>query len=494
MKIKNMKNMKKYILILSIIGGGLLAASCADWLDLRPHNALDTESAISTVEDGQTALYGAYDNLRPYYFYGRNIFVCGDAGGEDLVLRTDNSNRYVNQYRWNIQSGDGPGVEMWAYAYYTIKRVNEIIAILPTKAEQSATRDQVLGESYFIRALCHYELVKFFGQAYNHSEKMGVPYIKESTMNNDNPRETVESNFTNIIADLEMALDLMNVAKKADPSTVGSDAVKALLARVYLYMACTNGTTYFNEAAKYAEQVIEANNYKLATPAQYKIEVSGATLVSQMWGNQNNPESIFTLPTTNSERLGVNSMGNIYLDKGKGYGDLMATEAMVAIFEPNDVRHSMIYLVDDGFEHYAVGKHMGNGIAGGWDLSFINVLRLSEMYLISAEAHARTGNQPIALKRINELRAQRGVADLGATNLIDNIILERRRELCFEGHSLSDHKRLNSSIVRNADEGNPEHGNLGLAYPDYRFAYPIPEREISINRHPDFKQNPGYGQ
>ena len=499
MKIKNMKNMKKYILILSVIGGTLLMTACTDWLDMRPHNYLDTETAISTVEEGRTAVLGGYERLRGATFYGRNVFVCGDAGSQDLALRTDNSSRYINQYRWNIQSGDAFGGEMWAAAYSAINRVNEVIRVLPTKVSQSAARDQVLGEAYFIRALCHYELVKFFGQAYNYPEasdiKGGIPYITTPTMLNNHGRETKASNFENIIDDLTTALELMSVDRHGlEPYIVGSDAVKALLARVYLYMACTNGTSYFTEAAKYAEQVIEGGNYKLATPAQYRITANAdnTEFTSELWGDRYGVETIFAFPTNSTERNATNSLGNIYLDKKKGYGDLVVTEEFVDLFEPGDVRQTMIYLFDDANEHWCVGKHMGNGKAGGWDLAYTKIFRVAEMYLISAEANARTGNQAQALKRINELRAQRGLTDL-PTATIDAILKERRLELCFEGHALADHKRLNTSIVRGVDEGNPEHQNLGLVYPNDKFAYPIPEGELTVNHHEDMKQNPGYG-
>ena len=498
MKIKeNMNNMKKYILLLAILGGGLFT-SCSDWLDLRPHSALDDETAITSVKDAQIALLAAYDGLRSYGTFGRNIFIVGDAGCADVVLRTDNSNRYVNQYRWNLRPGDGPGAEIWRGLYAdVINNVNEIIGrftdieVLPS---EEAAKSQVLGECHFLRALAYYELAKLFGQPYS-AGGLGVPYLKVSTMDNEHARESLTSNFENIIEDLGKALSMMNIAKRTSVTTVGSDAVNALLARVYLYMGD------YAKAAQYAEAVITSGRYTLATPTEYTTTLSADKKVftsGGLWGNKEHKESIFALPYITTERLYTNSLANIYTDKTKGYGDLVASEELVGLFTAGDVRKSMVYAYNEGTEgapnHWCVGKFIGGGASGEFDLSFINIFRISEMYLIAAEANARTGNQTKALERINNLREQRGLDAISSIGnaLINDILLERRLELCFEGHSYADAKRLGKSIVRSADAMNPENPTMGLAYPDYRFAYPIPESERNVNSL--LEQNSGYSQ
>jgi hypothetical protein len=500
--------MKHKIIILSMAVIGLCAASCSDFLEEFPHNAIADEVVITDVASAQVALNGVYDYLRGYRLYGRNIFVLADVGEEDVVLRTDNSNRFTRQYRWDLQSSDGDPEELWQYAYKTIKAANVIIQKLPTinlaTGETEASRNQVLGEAYFVRALMHYELTKFFAQAYNYTADAnhpGVPYIKEPTMDNDHARNTVKECFDFMIADANEALSLMNVDKPATPYSAGKYAVKALLARTYLYMAGTGNGSYYAEAAKNAEEVITAAKYALVDANNYKITVNsqGATAIvvsSPMWGTAYTSESLFTLPYTSSERQYTSALSRIYLGKNTtgSYGDLLPSEQLLALIgaDPNDVRNSL-FITEDNGKTYSF-KFMGDG-SSNWDLNSINIFRLSELYLIAAEGSlkATTPNENKAYTYLNGLRTQRGLSalsGLSASALGNEIANERRRELCFEGQSLPDHKRLNQSIVRTEDNVNPENQNLGQAYPSHYFAFPIPLSELNTNR--IIENNPGY--
>ena len=490
--------MKKYLSIFIIT---VLAFGCTEeWLTLYPHTSIADEQAILTVADGRIAMNGVYRRMRDYQFYGRNIFVCADVGCEDVILRTDNSNRYVQEYRWTLQPG-GVSSEIYTYAYSAIKRSNEVIerlsAVTPEAGQTEAAKNHIIGEAYFARALFHFELVKFFSQAYNFTSDashMGVPYIVKSTMEVNHARLTVKECFDKIIADAEQAISLMNVDKPATPYTAGKNAVKALLARVYLYKACTSDGASFAKAAQYAEELIGAA-YTIVNRTNYQITGSNTAFASpNMWGADFSTESIFVLPFSPTERMSTNSLGNIYLDKQKGYGDLKPSQQFRDLLSENDVRNSMIYFHDGA---WCVRKFMGNGQAGGWDLSNLNIFRLSEMYLIAAEGNAKasTPNATKALQFLNTLRTNRGLAavDLSGEALNNEIVRERRRELCFEGHSLPDHKRLNTSIVRTPDPVNPENQRFGLVYGEGNnkyFAMPIPDNEMNTNNL--MVQNPGY--
>jgi len=495
--------MKKYLSILIVC---TLTFGCTEeWLSLYPTNRIADDQAVQTVSDGRAAMNGVYVRMKEYYMYGRNFFVCADVGCEDVVLRTDNSNRYVRDYRWDPQPGNVPGIEMWQYTYNAIKRANEVIqrltGVTPDAGETVEERDHIVGEAYFIRALLHYELVKFFAQAYNHTSDashLGIPYIEESTMEVDHPRLSVKVCFEKIIADAETALTMMDADKPANPYTAGKDAVRALLARVYLYMASTNNGANYAKAAQYAEQLINATiatgakRYTLVDAEDYKITGSNTAFSSpKMWGADYSTESIFVLPYTPTERIYTNSLSNIYLDKNKGYGDLKPSEQLMALFDEEDSRFTIFYEYDKAM---CSRKFMGTGIAGGFDLSNLNIFRLSEMYLIAAEGNAKASSPDPAkaLTFLNSLKTNRGLEEVSLSGqaLINEIILERRRELCFEGHALIDHKRLNTSIVRTEDETNPENQKFGLVYPHNYFAFPIPDTETNTNKL--IEPNPGY--
>ncbi len=83
----------------------------------------------------------------------------------------------------------------------------------------------------------------------------------------------------------------------------------------------------------------------------------------------------------------------------------------------------------------------------------IVVMRSAEMYLIAAEALAREGRLEEAVNPLNTLRNARGLADYdlaGKTQerLVDDILLERRRELWGEGFGITDILRTQRSVER----------------------------------------------
>lgn len=126
-----------------------------------------------------------------------------------------------------------------------------------------------------------------------------------------------------------------------------------------------------------------------------------------------------------------------------------------------------------------------------------NVLRVSEMYLIHAEALCLGANKDLKAAE-NDIKALRARAlgvnkdeikliYTGAEQLYTLIKEEREKELAFEGHIFFDYKRRGESIIR--DES-CEDNDRKLEYPSYRFAMPIAQLELQANDY--MVQNPGY--
>jgi hypothetical protein len=101
------------------------------------------------------------------------------------------------------------------------------------------------------------------------------------------------------------------------------------------------------------------------------------------------------------------------------------------------------------------------------------------MYLTRAEANYRLGTAVGAnpLDDINTIRTRAGVAPLTSIANVEQIYLERRRELAFEGFALHDAKRFKQTVD-------------GLPWNDNKLVLPIPFREMNAN--PSLTQNPGY--
>jgi hypothetical protein len=123
-------------------------------------------------------------------------------------------------------------------------------------------------------------------------------------------------------------------------------------------------------------------------------------------------------------------------------------------------------------------------------LEYLVVLRLSEQYLVRAEARTHLNDLSGAAADINVVRNRAGLPDTKATDktsLLDAIAQERRVELFAEwGHRWLDLKRTATidtimNIV-SLSKGSSWNTNAQL--------YPIPAGDILLN--PYLTQNPGY--
>ena len=122
------------------------------------------------------------------------------------------------------------------------------------------------------------------------------------------------------------------------------------------------------------------------------------------------------------------------------------------------------------------------------------------MLLIRAEVQARGGMLTEAAATIKALRDSRYTGNAPAVNYssttvaLTDILLERRRELAFEGHRYLDLKRLGGELNIGIDRDSRDCASFtapcNLPANDYRFTLPIPRSEINAN--PSIEQNPGY--
>jgi hypothetical protein len=134
------------------------------------------------------------------------------------------------------------------------------------------------------------------------------------------------------------------------------------------------------------------------------------------------------------------------------------------------------------------------------DRDNLKVIRLAEVYLIGAEAAARTNDAVSAQGWLNDLMLNRDPSFAGYNDngqaLINDIVQERRKELAFEGDRFFDLNRLHLPINRGQNAGALQAGanniNLSIAYPDPRRIAPIPNAEIQANPNIAKQQNPGY--
>ena len=448
-----MKNLKYLILTISSF---LLFTSCDRELDIDSEQGISTETAISTPEGIQQILIGAYKNTGDGDLFGGDVQIYGDLLADDGYLYWWGTYAELGHiYEKSIISDNVYVRDTWARAYKVINATNVVLENLSVVKDED-DKKRIEGEAKFLRALNYFELVRFFGKQYEagkNNTQLGVPIVLKTTsdFNGDLSvaRNSVEEVYTQVVKDLKEAITNLPSENSYYADTYSA---QALLSRVYLQKGD------YTNARDLANDVIE-NSGKSLMP-NYKDAFNTSENIS---------EDLFAMQVTSQS--GENDLITFYADEAQGGrgGDITLTEDFLGLFEPDDVRGSFYYYnyYDDVLTSKYTNQY-GN----------IHVIRLAEMYLIRAEANYRLGTSLGAtpLDDINTIR-DRAKASVLTTVTLDDILLERRRELAFEGFLIHDIKRTK--------------GNVGsLNWNSDKLVFPIPLREMQVNN--KLVQNPGY--
>ena len=508
--------MKKIYFSLILAVGALFTTSCD--MDKAPYGSLDETTAIQDMNDISRFRAMFYRNLRSM------------TNGEWITLQelqmdmfhglTSNGNRGGVMSNGLITSSYDDIESMWAGAYsciadanYGITKTQEMIESGDFEGDDITMLKRYQGEAYFQRAFCYYWLADHFCPAYTaangETAALGAPlvtvynpsgdvesYPSRSTLNET--YKLIEDDLQNAYAEISAyeAIDNSQVAPNA--SYLSSYAVLALQARVALLKQ-----DYATALSK-AEQVINSGVYTLTGIDDY----------AEMWSEDTGTEVIFR-PFASKEELPA-SLGEYFLSSGENRADYIPTYAMLDMYDEGDVRFDAFFTVYSNLDvegrtipAYVFNKFPGNvSLRTGTANNLCNMskpFRLSEVYLIAAEAAASNNDATKANRYLNDLRAKRieGYAsqNYAGSGLTEQIRNERLKELIGEGFRLSDLRRWGIGFERYPDH--PENPNLNnvivaagrsLTYlsDDHRFVWPIPATEIDANPNLKGQQNAGY--
>ncbi len=446
-----MKSYKLWSLVLAMT----CLAACDKKLDLEPAQSISETLALDNDENVKSVLLGAYDALALDGLFGGNTIRDAEliaADGEIRWVGTYEGPRDVYNHQMIAENGEAEN--MWVDAYNTINICNNVLEALTIV--NADDRAQVEGEARWIRAMAYFQLVRFYGQAYQsggNNSQLGVPLVLRATRQIDEasfvPRSTVEACYTQILEDITQAKTLL-------PEENGVRANKytaaALAARVYLQMG------RYADARDNANEVIGSGLYSLLSD------------YASLWNQSDNTsEDIYAVQVSSQDFL-ESTMVTFYSIPAFGGrdGDIEIQQKHLNLYSAGDDRLAL---------HYAGA---GATRTGKWRDQYNNqsVIRLAEMYLIRAESNARLGTS-VGDTVVADYNAVHTRAGLSAKNVVtlDDILLERRLELAHEGHRIHDIKRLKGSVD-------------GLNWDDEKLLYPIPARELEANA--KLEQNPGY--
>lgn len=210
-----------------------------------------------------------------------------------------------------------------------------------------------------------------------------------------------------------------------------------------------------------------------------------------MWGKRENSESIFDLDLSSTMYGGSRELiGSLVAPSS--YGTMIATTDFLNLLneDPDDVRLGLLIKDKDG-QKRVVNKYPG--LDGNIFVNNVRVIRLSDIYLIGAEAALRKGtpDQNSADEYLYQIRHRANPNNTKIIATLDLVKKERRKELVMEGHRLYDILRVGDTVER---KGGTHFLNgedlITVNWNDYRTIMPIPQAEIDAN--PQIKQNPSY--
>lgn len=471
-KYKSIFKIKQNMAVLMIT---VFTLSCSnDFLDLQPQQSIATDLALQSIGDFKAASIGTYDGLSHSRYYGRYFVLVSDIMSDD-VKQSASANRASDwaAYAGSATDNNNLANHIWSKAYSVIDMCNRIIL---SETELSPSVQDELnnykGQAYAVRALAYFDLVRIYAQHYtfsNDASHLGIPIVMEIDPFAKPARNTVKEVYDQIISDFTSALGL--IGKKKNSFFLTESGVNALLSRVYLYKED------WGNAVAAADQVINSNLYSLVGNENYL----------SIFNTDHSSESIFEINMHETDTRGTDALGGMYLVTG--YGDYLPSKDLLNLIPTDDVRNSL-YITDASLAGDYASKRV-NKYDSKLGLNNTPVIRLSEVILNRAEANAHIpGAETAAQQDLNKIRqrALPSAPDVTVTGsqLIEEILTERRVELAYEGHRLYDLTRYKKGVHRTDCTSNV----CDVPYPSNRFIMAIGQAEIDVNT--NITQNPGY--
>lgn len=386
-----------------------------------------------------------------------------------------------------------------------------------------------IAEARFIRAYAYYNVIDAFGKA---------PLVTSSKADLKPAQNTRAELFNFVESELKDLEGKLKAARANEYGRVDVVAAQALLARLYLNAKVYIGQDKYTDCITYAKKVI-ASSYSLNTTDAN----NNGTAYDELFLADNNSngaqnEFIFlaSFDGLNTKTYGGTAFiihgatgGNMNassLGINDGWSGLTAPKEFVNKFEVSarnsnneptawKDKRAMFYTDGQTYENtdlkdftksgYAITKFKNitsTGAAGKdpekkFPDTDLPLIRLAEVYLTYAEAVLRGGtggDRATALGYINQLRtraygnASGNIADSNLT--LDFILDERARELYWEGLRRTDLIRY-GKFTGGAYLWSFKGGAAsGVAVPDYRNLYPIPQDARTAND--NLTQNTGY--
>ena len=448
--------MKRNYIILFI---ALLFSSCNDWLDVKPESQTEAKEMFKTEEGFKDALSACYIKLNQPDLYGQRLTMT------DIEYLAQHWNPDPINYEGQIQLKNFDYTQdyckntiqsIYGALYNTIVQANIILENMSAQGHVIHNEDLravIEGEALAIRAFCHIDVLRLFGQVpQNATISKDLPYAEQVTLGGI-PYYNFNDFVKHIFQDLDAAEALFkahdplmqyNFAELDNFTTLNlADnflgyrrfrfnyyAILALKARLYLYLGDTS------KAYEYAQQVInakdESGNPQLTLAGANDFDKGNYALPSECilaLSNYQISQNIKYLFTIN----------DLYITNTNFTNDLFTDQSTT------NNRATVLWTNGDKKTIKKYNQPATTDDIPSNELStqkqVIPLIRLSEMYLIAIETAKSSSEANSLYKTYMTIRGV-NAATLSDNQISQEVLREYHREFFAEGQMFYTYKRL----------------------------------------------------
>lgn len=458
-----MRKFVQYILILGCLG----LSSCNDWLDVKPRTEVAETNMFTTEEGFQDALTACYIKMNGTNLYGTSLTMQEvewmAQNWSEATTSTSARSSYYKDFDYKSSDCESKFKLIYAELYNVIAQANSVLLNLEETGDVIADeqlRLVIKAEALAIRAFCHLDVLRLFGQMpVNPGKKVSLPYTE--TVSKETASYCSYEQFTDkILTDLSNAEQLLKVhdpllhASNAEPERnygyaevhptdylsyrrfrFNYYAVQAIKARLYMYMGKGN------EARQAALGVIEYSGLELAGRADF------------LKGYYSLPSECL-LALSNSDMTVINR--NLFTIR-LASANLWMQEAMIlnGLFQgqSSSINNRVTYLWNrtaiDGQANVRplLRKYTQPEVSSDIRLEslcnqVIPLIRLSEMYLIMMETATSEADANMYYDTYMLARDVPPTSALSLSQIKEEVIREYHAEFIAEGQMFYTYKRM----------------------------------------------------
>ncbi|WP_207532135.1 RagB/SusD family nutrient uptake outer membrane protein [Desertivirga arenae] len=519
--------------------GLLFFSACNEKLETKPSDFLSPVNYYETEAQLNAALNGVYDPLGQEAMYANGLLTYLSYGNDEAIWRA--TGQTTGPMVYNYDPSEANIDNLWTALYYGINRANVLLENIDKSIAGTKAKEIIKGQALFLRGYYYFMLADNWGAV---PIKLSSTQSANEVDIPSSPAVEVFSQAVKDMEAAEALLPTALEWGDNSAGRISKNTARGILARTYLTMAGEHlkDVSKYQDALKWSKMVIDSKESALNPDyaqvfinhcqdkydniyreSMWEVEFYGTK--SDIYGEVGYNGNRNGIPSNNIDFPGYGyaflyataKLFNKYESRGSGATEFSPDERRdwaIAPYTWNDntkTKVMMTYSANSAYNRYP-GKwrrDLETNLPRTKNSSGINfpLLRYADVLLMFAEAEFRVnGATALAYNALNQVRRRAyGKLKPGATNLSEAdlsglsedaffkaVVDERMRELAFEclrthdlkrwGILVSTLKDFAADIRQNAPANRKFSSIVGDNVQPRHFYYPIPSREMSLNK------------